>query len=118
MTVQPCAIANNLPYHLVSDFEVFAKDSLQLTNKYFFFDPRFSHQTVLLAWEHDHFPPMMEALLAEYFPANKVPAAPQWPSGYDTIWTVTLDAKGDLTVANALREGIDSAKLPVTAPRF
>jgi hypothetical protein len=32
--------------------------------------------------------------------------------------TVTLDAKGNLTVNNALCEGIDSAKLPVTAPQF
>jgi len=31
---------------------------------------------------------------------------------------VTLDAKGDLTVTNAPCEGIDSAKLPVAAPRF
>jgi hypothetical protein len=31
---------------------------------------------------------------------------------------VTLDAQGNLTVDNALCEGIDSAKLPVTAPQF
>jgi len=35
-----------------------------------------------------------------------------------TLWTVTLDAGGNLTVHNALCEGIDSAKLPVTAPHF
>jgi hypothetical protein len=42
-----------------------------------------------------------------------------WPqSDYDTIWTVTLDAKGNVTVNNALCEGIDSSKLPAAAPLF
>ena len=42
-----------------------------------------------------------------------------WPSeDYDTIWTVTLDAKGNLTLDNDLCEGIDSASLPATAPLF
>jgi hypothetical protein len=31
---------------------------------------------------------------------------------------VKLDAHGNLTVDNALCEGIDSASLPVTAPQF
>jgi hypothetical protein len=31
---------------------------------------------------------------------------------------VTLDGVGNLSVNNALCEGIDSAKLPVTAPQF
>ena len=118
MTVAPYAIANDLPYHLVSDFEIFAKDSPGLTSDFFFFNPKFSNHTVLLAWEHEHLPPTMAALVAQYFPA-KVPSVPAWPyDDYDTIWTVTLDAKGNLTVTNALCEGIDSAKLPVTAPRF
>ena len=119
LTVAPYAIANNLPYHLVSDFEIFAKDSPKLTSDLFFFNPKFSNQTVLLAWEHEHIPPTIRALLASYFPAHKVPPVPDWPfSDFDTIWTVTLDAKGNLTVTNALCEGIDSAKLPVTAPHF
>jgi hypothetical protein len=47
------------------------------------------------------------------------PAAPAWPSGdYDTIWTVTLDAQGNLTVDNRLFEGIDSTRLPAAAPQF
>ena len=37
---------------------------------------------------------------------------------YDTIWTVTLDAEGNLTVNNALCQGIDSASLPPTAPQY
>ena len=56
---------------------------------------------------------------SSYFPTYSGPKAPAWPdSDYDTIWTVTLDDKGNLTVDNALCEGIDSAKLPVTAPQF
>ena len=44
---------------------------------------------------------------------------PAWPiADYDTIWTVTLDAQGNLTVNNDLCEGIDTTKLPVTAPQF
>jgi hypothetical protein len=35
---------------------------------------------------------------------------------YDTIWTVKLDSAGNLTVDNALCEGIDSSQLPATAP--
>ena len=42
-----------------------------------------------------------------------------WPhTDYDTIWTVKLDAQGNLTVNNALCEGIESATLPKTAPQF
>ena len=37
---------------------------------------------------------------------------------YDTIWTVKLDAHGNLTVNNALCEGINSAALPATPPQF
>lgn len=43
----------------------------------------------------------------------------EWPStDYDTIWTVTLDQFGNLTVDNALCEGIDSENLPGEAPQF
>jgi hypothetical protein len=37
---------------------------------------------------------------------------------YDTIWTVKIDDQGNLTVDNDLCEGIDSTKLPETAPQF
>jgi len=75
LTVAPRAIANNPPYRLVSDFEVFAKDSPKLTSD-LFFDPRFSDRTVLLAWEHEHIPPTVRALLARCFPAHQVPRRP------------------------------------------
>jgi hypothetical protein len=32
--------------------------------------PKFSNRTVLLAWEHEHFPPTMSAHVAKYFPAK------------------------------------------------
>ncbi len=119
LTVAPYAIANNLPYNLVSEFEIFDNASPAATVQYFFFDPKFSGQTILLAWEHNHFPPIITALLNKYFPLGSVPAVPTWPSNdYDTIWTVKLDAEGNLTVDNALCEGIDSANLPATAPQF
>jgi len=119
LTVEPYAIANNLPFYLVSDFELMAPDSPKLTSDRFFSGGAFSNKTILLAWEHDHFPPILSALLASYFPAGKPPTSPDWPdSDYDTIWAVTLDAQGNLTVNNTLCEGIDSAKLSVTAPQF
>ncbi len=119
MTVEPYAIANNLPYYLVSEFEILDPTSPKLTAEYFFNGGAFSKQTVLLAWEHDHFPPIITELLSSYFPGGNGPTAPPWPDAdYDTIWTVKLDDKGNLTVDNALCEGIASATLPVTAPPF
>ncbi len=118
LTVAPYAIANNLPYYLVSEFWLFGATSPEATVQYFFFNPAFSGKTILLAWEHGHFPPIIDALLGKY-PNPSSAKAPSWPSAdYDTIWTVKLDANGNLTVDNALCEGIDSARLPVTAPHF
>jgi hypothetical protein len=45
--------------------------------------------------------------------------APAWPENdYDSIWTVKLDGSGNLTIDNAICEGINSAALPATAPQF
>ena len=120
LTAWPYAIANNLPYYLVSEFEIFDPGSPAATVRYFFFDPKFSGQTILLAWEHAHFPPIINALLG-YYPGGSAQelATDAWPGNdYDTIWTVKLDAQGNLTVDNALCEGIDSAALPAAAPQF
>jgi hypothetical protein len=118
LTVEPYAIANNLPYYLVSGFEIFDPGSPQSTSNFFFTGGTFSNQTVLLAWEHDHFPLIVNALLASYGSSSGQPLS-AWPStDYDTIWTVTLDAQGNVTVNNTLCEGIDSARLPATAPLF
>ena len=124
LTVLPYAIANNLPYYLVASFYIGDPADpgvAQATSDYLFTNlsgNNFSNQTILLAWEHLHYPPLITYLIESY--GGTVPAPPlTWPEGdYDTIWTVTLDGQGNLTVNNALCEGIDSAALPVTAPRF
>jgi len=118
LTAEPYAIANNLPYNLAASVAVFSENGqfAPLASNYFFTGGTFSNLTLLVAWEHDHIPPAINALLATY---NVGPLAPNWPdTDYDTIWTVTLDGVGNLTVNNALCEGIDSAKLPVAAPQF
>ena len=119
LTVEPYAIANNLPFYLVSDLNLFAEDAPQTTNEKFFFGGEFSNKTILLAWEHAHFPPTLADLLTRFYPAGNVPAVSEWPSAdYDTIWTVSLDGQGNLSVNNTLCEGIDSSKLPATAPGY
>ena len=117
LTVEPYVIANNLPLNLFASVEMFALTSPALTNTFFFTGNTFSGQTVLLAWEHEHFPPMVNDLLRSYQYSTQT--APAWPDDdYDTIWTVTLDSVGNLTVDNALCEGINSAMLPATAPQL
>ena len=123
LTIEPYAIANGVPYGLAASFELGAQNPPQLAtvaSGFFFNGGQFSNQTVLMAWEHDHIPPTVNALLASYFPNGGGPApAPGWPDDdYDTIWTVTLDANGNLSVDNSLCEGIDSATLPATCPEF
>jgi len=119
LTAEPYAIANNLPFNLAASVDVFSQNApalATLASNYFFTGGTFSNQTLLVAWEHEHIPPTINALLATY---NIGPIVPDWPpNDYDTIWTVTLDAAGNLTVNNALCEGINSATLPVTAPQF
>jgi hypothetical protein len=117
LTVEPYAIANNLPYRLVSNFELDDIPTVTANTIDFFFDsPQFTNHKVLLAWEHEHFAPLVNALLKRYG-SNQTVA--EWPSDdYDSIWTLTLDGNGNLTADNLLCEGIDSANLPVTAPQF
>jgi hypothetical protein len=115
LTIQPYAIANNLPYHLVSSFQLNDLSTVnQNTIDFFFNDPQFSNHKILLAWEHEHFPPFVNALLRLYGSSQTAPA---WASGdYDSIWTVRIDSTGNMSVDNSLCEGINSAALPVTAP--
>jgi hypothetical protein len=117
LTIQPYAIANNLPYHLVSSFQL--NDLTSVTNntiKFFFIDPQFSNHKILLAWEHEHFPPFVTDLLKSYGSSQ---TAPSWASGdYDSIWTIKIDSAGNVTVDNSLCEGIDSSKLSSVAPQF
>ncbi|MCX5847850.1 MAG: hypothetical protein NTW65_00135 [Deltaproteobacteria bacterium] len=124
LTVLPYAIANNLPYYLVAGFSIGGAMTdvgvAKATSDFLFTSlagGNLSNQTVLLAWEHEHYPPLITYLIQSY--GGSVPApALFWPhNDYDTIWTVKLDAQGNLTVDNALCEGIDSAALPATAPQ-
>ena len=122
LTVLPYAIANNLPYYLVSSFSIGINATdpavAKATSDFLFTGGNLSNQTVLLAWEHEHYPPLITYLLQSYGGTVPIPVL-FWPhTDYDTIWTVKLDAQGNLTVDNALCEGIDSASLPATAPQF
>jgi len=127
LTAEPYAIANNLPFGLAASFvPSLAPISAQETDTFFFYDPQFSNQTVLLAWSYQFIQPMVSTLVASYFPPNTCsqvpspcPQVPAWPGNdYDTIWKVRLDADGNLIVNNAMCEGIDSAALPATCPHF
>lgn len=124
LTVLPYAIANKLPFYLASSFSLTAgagNDPVvaQNTSDFFFTGGNLSNQTILLAWESQHIKPLINALLSSYG-GNNLPLLPtNWPSpDYDTIWTVKLDAQGNLTVDNELCEGIDSSALPGLAPQF
>ncbi len=120
LTVEPYAIANGLPFNLAASFDMIAQNPPELStvaSAFFFNGGKFSNQTVLVAWEHDHIPPTVNALLASYH--GKIKTAPNWPdSDYDTIWTVKLDAVGNLMVDSSKCEGIDSVALPVAPPQF
>ncbi len=119
LTILPYVIANDLPYQLVSSFSILDPDVSQLSSDFFFTGGKFSSQTVLVAWESSRIKPMINALLTSYG-GNSLPLLPtNWPSpDYDTIWTVKLDAQGNLTVDNELCEGLDSSALPALAPQF
>ncbi|MBU0970853.1 MAG: hypothetical protein KKC20_09415 [Proteobacteria bacterium] len=119
LTVLPFAIASNLPYFLVSSFSIQDPAQAQLTSDFFFTGGKFSNQTVLLAWESSRIKPIINSLLDSYG-VKTLPRLPEkWPAtDYDTIWTITLDEFGNLTVDNAMCEGIDSENLPVEAPQF
>ena len=119
LTIAPYAMTNNLPYNLVADFEIFAVDSPAKTRDFFFKTAKFSGTTMLMAWEHDRIPKIIDALLAGYTSKSQS-LAPAWPSDdYDSIWTVTLDANGNATISNAKCEGINlGTPLPSTAPTF
>ncbi len=133
MTVEPYAIANNLPFYLVASFSLMDIDYTNLpaslstsqsvinATNYLFMGGNYANKKILLAWEHDHLPPTLNDLLSRYFPKGGAPLFSNtfWPgTDYDTIWTVKLDAQGNLTADNSLCEGIDSAKLPSNAPQF
>jgi hypothetical protein len=121
LTAVPYAIANNLPYNLVTSFDLSDINVDQETSTFFFFinGGQFSNQRVLLAWSFQFIQPTILELLKSYNAAQQAPPSGVWPpTDYDTIWTVKLDAHGNLTVNNGMCEGINSAALPATPPQF
>jgi hypothetical protein len=136
MTVEPYAISNNLPFYLVSSLslmDVYYQGSQNIAlsssvvdaTNYFFIGSKYANKKILLAWEHDHIPPTLNDLFSRYFPGGvggPLAANFPWPdTDYDTVWTVKLDAQGNLTADNALCEGIDSSILQAkfsAAPQF
>ncbi|MGA3010037.1 MAG: hypothetical protein ABSD72_07225 [Terracidiphilus sp.] len=125
LTVEPYAIANNLPYYLVSSFELatptttLAQQGQQVSN-FFFTGGKFTGQKVLVVWSYQQINPIVNALLASYYPGNPTPpTSPIWsPTDYDSIWTLTVDGSGNLTADFTKCEGISSAALPAAAPQF
>src|SRR5208282_3727812 len=116
LTVEPYAIAYNLPLRLTEGFDW---SSGQATSNFFFNGGGLSNSSILLAWEHARIPETVNALISSYFPQGGAPAAPDWPDNdYDTVWTVTLDGQGNLAINNSVCEGIPSAALPAAAPQF
>ena len=121
LTVWPYVVANDLPYHLASSISLGATSQAKAkeASDFFFTNGTFSNQTILLAWESSRIKPIINALLRTYDGSNGTLLDENWPStDYNTIWTVKLDGSGNLTVDNALCEGIDSNELPEQAPPF
>ena len=117
LTAEPYAIANNLPYKLFSTFLLTDSNAPKDTSALLFTGGTLSKQKVLLAWAYQYIQPTIKALLDTYH--GDGPAPPAWPDNdYDSIWTVRLDAHGNLSVDNATCEGIDSSALLATPPQF
>ena len=80
---------------------------------------QFPGHKILLGFTYTLAPQMLTALVASYFPNGGAPTIPAWsPADYDSLWIVTLDASGNLTLDFTNCEGIDSASLPATAPQI
>jgi len=118
LTAEPYAIANNLPYNLVTSFDLSdPMANATETSDFFFKGGKFSNKAVLVAWAYQFIQPAVNALLTSYHGDNQ--PAPPWSSNdYDSVWTIKLDAVGNVTVDNGTCEGINSNALPATPPQF
>jgi len=122
LTVAPYAIADALPFGLMTtslwnDCQTRAPFPCPTTD-FFFKGGTFSHHRLLIAWEHNRIPAIVQNLIDAYYPTGAAPQVPAWPAeDYDSIWTVRLDHRGNLTVVNGC-EGIDSRALPAACPLF
>jgi len=76
---------------------------------------------MLIGWEHVNIDALVKSLLDNYYRltgAGNAARLPRWnDNDYDTIWIITLDAKGNLTFTNDC-EGLPSAALPASCPSF
>jgi hypothetical protein len=117
LTGEPYAIANSLPYHLVTSFQISATNAAAEASGFFFNGHDLSNHKVLVAWVYQQIAPTANALLSTYHGDNQ--PAPDWPdTDYDSIWTLALDSNGNVNVNNLTCEGINSAALPATPPQF
>ena len=78
LTVEPYAIANNLPFDLAASFNLSDENVGQESSDFFFgthlttvTGPNLSNQTVLLAWSYQFIQPMVNALISSYFPPSR-----------------------------------------------
>ena len=93
LTVLPYAIANNLPYYLVSSFLLFDDSAARFASNFFFTGGKFSDQTVLLAWESQSIMPLIKALLDSYGGSNLPTLPVAWlGDDYNTCLLYTSDA--------------------------
>lgn len=119
LTVQPFAIANGLPYNLVSGITATASNAPGLISSFFFTGGTFNGHNLLAGWTYTQNPQIINALINSYFPHGGAPAAPAWAAtDYDSMWVVTLDGSGNLSMDFSQCEGINSATLPVMPPVF
>ncbi len=102
LSVLPYAIANNLPYYLVASFYIGAASDpavAKATSDYLFTNlsgNNLSNQTILMAWEREHYPPLITYLLQSY--GGTVPGSRRYPGrrpSTTTIWTVRLVQAGN-----------------------
>jgi hypothetical protein len=119
LTAQPYAIANNLPFVLASSINW---GSVSDAVQYFFFNKAYENKTILVAWEHRHIEEIINLFSSTSYyskTTNTNQNQAVWESAdYDSIWSVTLDSSGNLSMNNSMCEGINSSLLPITAPQF
>ena len=119
MTVEPYAIANDLPYHLVTSFQLTDTNVATETSDFFFTGGALSNHKLLLGWSYVQIDSTVNWLSGTYFPNGGGPSAPVWAAtDYDSMWVLTLDGRGNLTADFTQCEGIDSGMLPAAAPQF
>jgi hypothetical protein len=120
LTVAPFAIQHQQKLHLAK-FQW--DDPIDLAESLFNQDsPYFEHKTgstVLVGWEHGNIVKAVQYLVGDLYQAPKVAAnLPAWSyTDYDTVWILSTNDKGDLTMTSSC-EHIPTAALPNTCPAF